>query len=143
MKELQGLLSDDQKKAREEALKAGKNRREVLQAINLTADQKEKVQAVCKEVATLVREELEQIRDVLSAEQKEKLQDLKEERKDRVRDRTAHRIANLSDLNLSEDQKTRIADIRKDYRPKVHEAGNKLRGNVREEVEAIVAVIKG
>jgi Spy/CpxP family protein refolding chaperone len=101
------------------------------------------VQAVGKEVAPLVREEIEQIRDVLSAEQKEKLQDLKEERPERVRDRLAHRIANLNDLNLSEDQKTRIADIRKDYRPKVHEAGNKLRGNVREEVEAIVAVIKG
>jgi Spy/CpxP family protein refolding chaperone len=143
MKELQGLLSDDQKKAREEALKAGKNRREVLQALNLTADQKEKVQAVCKEIATIVREEMEQIRDVLSAEQKEQLQDFKDERRERVRDRMAHRIANLKELNLTEDQKTQIADIRKEFRPKVHEAGNKLRGAVREELEAIVAVIKG
>jgi Spy/CpxP family protein refolding chaperone len=143
VKELQGLLSDEQKKAREEALKAGKNRREVLQAINLTADQKEKVQAVCKEITTIVREEMEQIRDVLSAEQKEQLQDLKEERRERVRDRMAHRIANLKDLNLTEEQKTQIADIRKEFRPKVHEAGNKLRGAVREELEAIVAVIKG
>jgi Spy/CpxP family protein refolding chaperone len=55
----------------------------------------------------------------------------------------AHRIANLKDLNLSEEQQTKIADIRKEYRPKVHEAGNKLRGTVREEVEAIIAVIKG
>jgi Spy/CpxP family protein refolding chaperone len=143
VKELQGLLSDDQKKAREEALKAGKNRREVLQALNLTADQKEKVQAVCKEISTIVREEMEQIRDVLSAEQKEQLPDIKEERRERVRDRMAHRVANLKDLNLTEEQKTQIGDIRKEYRPKVHEAGNKLRGNVREEVEAIVAVIKG
>jgi Spy/CpxP family protein refolding chaperone len=143
VKDLQGLLSDDQKKAREEALKAGKNRREVLQALNLTADQKEKVQAVAKEIATIVREEMEQIRDVLSAEQKEQLQDLKEERRERVRDRMAHRIANLKDLNLTDEQKTQITDIRKEYRPKVHEAGNKLRGSVREEVEAIVAVIKG
>jgi Spy/CpxP family protein refolding chaperone len=143
VKDLQGLLSDDQKKAREEALKAGKNRREVLQAINLTADQKEKVQGVAKEIATIVREEMEQIRDVLSAEQKEQLQDLKEERRERVRDRMAHKIANLKDLNLTDDQKAQITDIRKEYRPKVHEAGNKLRGNVRDEVEAIVAVIKG
>ena len=53
------------------------------------------------------------------------------------------RIANLKDLNLTDDQKTQIADIRKEYRPKVHEAGNKLRATVREEVEAILAVIKG
>ena len=143
LKQLQGLLSDDQKKAREEALKAGKKRREVLQALNLTGDQKDKVQAVCKDVATLVREEMEQIRDVLSAEQKEKLQELKDERADRARDWRAHRIANFKELNLTEDQKTKIADIRKEFRPKVQEAGNKLRATVRDEVEAIVAVIKG
>jgi Spy/CpxP family protein refolding chaperone len=143
LKELDGLLTDDQKKARREALAAGKKRREVLTSLNLTDEQKEKVQTVCKEVATIVREEMEKIRDVLSAEQKEKLQDLKEERKERVRDRMAHRIANLKDLDLTEDQKTKIADIRKEFRPKVQEAGNKLRGTVREEVEAIIAVIKG
>jgi len=143
LKQLQGLLSDDQKKAREEALKAGKKRREVLQALNLTGDQKDKVQAVCKDVATLVREEMEQIRDVLSAEQKEKLQDLKDERKEHVRDRMAHRVANLKDLNLTEDQKAQIAAIRKEYRPKVQEAGNKLRATVTDGLEAIVAVIRG
>jgi Spy/CpxP family protein refolding chaperone len=143
LKQLQGLLSDEQKKARQDAFKAGKNRREILQALNLTDEQKEKVQAVGKDVATLVREEMEKIRDVLSAEQQEKLQELRGERSDRVRDRMAHRIANLRDLNLTEDQKTQIADIRKECRPKVHEAGNKLRATVREEVEAIVAVIKG
>jgi Spy/CpxP family protein refolding chaperone len=47
------------------------------------------------------------------------------------------------DLNLTEDQKAQLAEIRKEYRPKVHEAGNRLRAAVREEVEAIVAVLKG
>jgi hypothetical protein len=55
----------------------------------------------------------------------------------------AHRIANLRDLNLTEQQKSQLADIRKEFRPKVHEAGNKLRAAVREEVEQIVAVLKG
>jgi Spy/CpxP family protein refolding chaperone len=142
LKDLQGLLTDDQKKAREEAFKAGKSRREILQALNLTGDQKDKVQAVCKDVAAIVREEMEQIRDVLSAEQKEKLEELKDERADRVRDWRAHRIANFKELNLTDEQKTQIADIRKEFRPKVQEAGNKLRATVREEVEAIVAVIK-
>jgi Spy/CpxP family protein refolding chaperone len=143
MKGMQGLLTDDQKKARQEAFAAGKKHREIVAALNLTDEQKEKVQGACKEVTALVKEEMEKIRDVLTAEQKEKLQDLKEERQERVRDRRAHRIANLKDLNLTEDQKTQIADIRKEYRPKVHEAGNKLRATVREEVEAILAVIKG
>jgi Spy/CpxP family protein refolding chaperone len=143
LKELQGLLTDDQKKARQEALKANKKRREVLEALNLNDEQKAKVQTVGKEVATLVREEMEKIRDVLSAEQKEKLQEFKEETKERIRDRRAHRIATLKDLNLTDEQKTQIADIRKEFRPKVHEAGNKLRATVREEVEAILGVLKG
>ena len=143
LKGLQGLLTDDQKKAREAAFQAGKTRREMLQSLNLNAEQKEKVEAVGKEVATLVREEMEQIRDVLSAEQTEKLQELKDERADRARDWRAHRIANLKELNLTEDQKTQIADIRKEYRPKVHEAGNKLREVVRDEVEKVIAVLKG
>jgi Spy/CpxP family protein refolding chaperone len=143
LRELQGLLTDDQQRAREEGLKAGKKRREILESLNLTGEQREKVQAVGKEVATLVREELEKMRDVLSAEQRETLQDLKEERQERVRDRQAHRVANLKDLNLTDEQKAQIGDIRKEYRPKVQEAGNKLRATIREEVEAVVAVIKG
>jgi Spy/CpxP family protein refolding chaperone len=142
MEGLSGTLTDAQKKAREEALTAGKNRKEVLEAIKLTDQQREKVQAAGKEVATLVREEMEKIGDVLDAEQKEKLLELKDERKERVRDRRAHAMANFKDLNLTDDQKTKIADIRKEYRPKVHEAGNKLRTTVREEVSQIVAVIK-
>jgi Spy/CpxP family protein refolding chaperone len=143
MKGLEGLLSDEQKKAREEALKAGKNRREVFAALKLTDEQKQKMEAVGKEVCTLIRDELTKMRDVLTEGQKEKLQEFKDERRERVRDRHAHRIANLKDLNLTDDQKEKIAAIRKEYRPKVQEAGNKLRATIREEVEAILAVIKG
>jgi Spy/CpxP family protein refolding chaperone len=92
LKELEGLLTDVQKKARVEALEAGKNRREVLAALNLTDVQKEKVATVAKEVRDLVREEMEKVRDVLTEEQKQKLQELREERKEQVRDRRAHRI---------------------------------------------------
>ena len=143
MKGLEGLLSDEQKKAREEALKAGKNRREVFAALKLTDEQKQKMEAVGKEVCTLIRDELTKMRDVLTESQKEKLQEFKDERRERVRDRHAHRIANMKDLNLTDEQKDKIADIRKAYRPKVQEAGNKLRATVKEEVEAILAVLKG
>jgi Spy/CpxP family protein refolding chaperone len=143
MEGLTGTLSDAQKKAREEGLSAGKSRKEVLEAMKLTDDQRTKVQNVAKEVAGLVREEMEQIGDVVSAEQKEKLQDLKDERAERVRDRKAHAAANFKDLNITDEQKTKIADIRKEYRPKVQEAGNKLRATIREEIQQIVSVIKG
>jgi Spy/CpxP family protein refolding chaperone len=140
---LKGLLSDDQRKAREEALKAGKSRREILAAFNLTDDQKQKVEAVGKEIRNLLRDELEKMRDVFTEMQKEKLQEFKDESRDRVRDSAAHRIANLKDLNLTEEQKNRIGEVRKEYRARIHEAGNKLRGTVREEVEAILAILKG
>jgi Spy/CpxP family protein refolding chaperone len=140
---LKGMLNDEQRKAREEGLKAGKKHSEVIASLNLTSEQKEKCEAVHKEVGTLVREEMEKIRDALTAEQREKLPELKDERKDRVRDRLACRIANFSELNLSDEQKTKIAAIRTEFRPKVHEAGNKLRAAVRDEVEMIVKVVKG
>jgi Spy/CpxP family protein refolding chaperone len=143
MKQLGGILSEEQKQARAAALKAGKKRREVHASLNLTDEQKQKVEAACKDVGAAVREEMEKIKDVLTEEQKAQLTELKDERKERVRDRMACRIANLKDLSLTDEQKTQIMDIRKEYRPKVHEAGNKLRGTIKEEVEAIMAVLKG
>jgi Spy/CpxP family protein refolding chaperone len=59
---LRGTLTDDQRKAREEGLRAGKKRREIIASLNLTGEQKEKVEAVAREVRTLVREELEKMR---------------------------------------------------------------------------------
>jgi hypothetical protein len=86
MENLRGLLTNDQR-TREEALKAGKKRKEIIAALNLTVEQKEKIEAVGKELRTLVREEVEKTRDVLSEGQKEKLDEFKDERKERVRDR--------------------------------------------------------
>jgi len=139
---LHGLLTDEQKKARKEGLQADKKRRDILASLKFSNEQKEKVEAVGKEMGTLVRQELEKIQDLLTEGQEEKIAEFREERRDRVRDRQAHRIANLKDLNLTEDQVMKIVEIRKEYRPKIHEAGNKLRGTVREEVQAIVAVLK-
>jgi Spy/CpxP family protein refolding chaperone len=142
VKSMDGLLSDEQRQTRSDGLKAGKNHAEVLASLKLADDQKEKVAAAAKEVSGLVREEMEKVRDVLSASQKEKLQELQDERKEQVRDRRAHRVANLKELNLTDEQKTKLADIRKEFRPKIHEAGNKLRGLAREELDMIVVVLK-
>src|SRR5262249_16720390 len=142
MKGLEDLLTDQQKNARMDALKAGMKRSEVIASLKLTGDQKEKVEAVGKEVCTIVRDELAKMRDVLSAAQKEKLDEFKDERREHIRDRLAHAIANYKDLNLTDAQKEKISAIRQEYRARVHEAGNRLRADIREEVEAIVAVIK-
>jgi Spy/CpxP family protein refolding chaperone len=139
---LHGTLSDEQKKAREEALKAGKKRKEVLAAMNLTPEQKEKVEAVGKELRELVREHAEKVRDLLTESQKEKLAEFKDERKEHVRDHIAHMVLNLRDLNLTEAQRAQIQEVRKEYRPKVHEAGNKLRAAAREELHMIIVVLK-
>jgi len=142
MESLRGTLTEQQRSAREEALRAGKNRREVLAALNLTGAQKEKVEAVGKDVATLVREELEKIRDVLTEEQQEKVAELKDERHDRARDRWAARVMNAKDLDLTDAAKTKIMAVRQEYRPKIHAAGNKLRADVREELGMILGVLK-
>ena len=143
MKGLEGVLTDEQKNARVKGLNAGMKRKEVMASLKLSDQQKEKVEAIGKEVRTFVREELTKMRDVLNEGQSAKLQEFKDERRENVRDRKAHAIANLKELNLSGDQKSKIAEIRQEYRPRVQEAGNRLRAAIREEVEAIVAVIKG
>jgi Spy/CpxP family protein refolding chaperone len=143
MEGFKGILNDEQRKTREEGLAAGKKHREVLESLNLTAAQKEKAAEVGKEVRNTVREEMEKIRDVLSAEQQEKLGELKDERHDRARDRLASAIVNSREVNLTEEQKASISKIRAEFRPKIHEAGNKLRAAVRNEMEMVLAVIKG
>jgi Spy/CpxP family protein refolding chaperone len=142
LERLRGILTPEQQKAREEGLRAGRSRREVMASLKLTGDQQEKVEAVGKELADTCREEMQKIRDVLTESQKEQLQDVKEERRERVRDRMAHRIANLRELNLTEEQRTKIAAIRQEFRPRIHEAGNKLRATVREELDNIVSALK-
>jgi Spy/CpxP family protein refolding chaperone len=139
---LRGMLTDAQRQVREEGLKAGKTRKEVIESLKLTDEQKQKVEAVGKQIGTMVHEELEKMREVLTEGQKAKVDELKEERKEHVRDRMACRIANLKDLDLTEAQKRQIAGIRQEYRPKVQEAGNHLRAAVREHVEHVLAVIK-
>jgi Spy/CpxP family protein refolding chaperone len=143
MEGLRGLLTPEQRKAREEALSSGKKHREVLASLNLTPEQKEKVAAACKECCAAVGEELEKFQQALTAQEKEKLADLRDERKEHVRDRRVHRIANLRELALTPDQQEKLAAIRQEYRPKVQEAGNALRAAVRDELQAIAAVIKG
>jgi Spy/CpxP family protein refolding chaperone len=139
MEGLHAILSDEQKKAREEGHKAGKKREEVISALKLTDKQKVKVEAVGKEVHEIVREELGKIKEVLTESQKAVVQEFKGERSEHVRDWLAHRVANFKDLD--DEAKSKIAAIRKEYAPKVHEAGNTLRAAIRDEVHKIHAAL--
>jgi Spy/CpxP family protein refolding chaperone len=141
VKQLGGLLTDAQKQSRKEAIEAGKPRREVLQALNLTSEQKTKLETTAKELKDLVGDELAKIRAVLTPEQQQTLQDLRSERREMVRDQLAQQIANLQGLDLTDQQKDRLMSIRQEFRPKIQEAGNKLRTSIREELGKIVAVI--
>jgi Spy/CpxP family protein refolding chaperone len=142
MEGLKGVLTAQQQTAREEGLREGKSRREILTSLNLNAEQKEKAETACKEVGTAVKEEMEKIKEVLTPGQQAQMTDFRSERGERVRDRWAHRVANARELNLTDEQKTKIENIRKDFHPKIHEAGTKLRALVREELGAIAGVIK-
>jgi Spy/CpxP family protein refolding chaperone len=142
MEGLKGILTEDQRKARQEALQSGKTHAEVLTALKLTDDQKGKVKEVCEEFRTAVKDELQRIGNVLTAQQKATLAEFKDEKKEDVRDRWAHRVANFKDLNLSEEQRAEIAKIRQEYRPTVQEAGNNLRAAIRAEVQAIAGAVK-
>jgi len=141
-KQLERLLTDTQKEARKEAIKDDKPRREVLKVLNLTSAQTSELENNGKELKYLVGSKMSKLRCVLTAGQKETLQDLRAERREMVRDRLAHQIANLKDLNLTEQQKESLMNIRQEFRPKIQEAGNALRTEIGEEVGKIVAVLK-
>ena len=142
MEGLKGILTDDQRTSREDALRTGKSHAEILASLNLSGEQKEKLSAACKEAGTAVREELEKIKEVLTPEQQARMSEFKDERADRVRDRWAHRVANFKELNLTDEQKTKIENIRKEFRPKIQEAANKLRATIREKVSMITDVLR-
>jgi Spy/CpxP family protein refolding chaperone len=141
-KQLEGLLNDTQKMARDEAVKSDKTRREVLQSLNLTSAQKTELENVGKQLKDLAGNELAKIQGVLTEGQRETLQDLRSERKELVRDRLAEQISNLQDLNLTQQQRDSLMKIRQEFRPKIHEVGNNLRATIGEEARKIVEVLK-
>lgn len=86
------ILTPEQKKAREEAGKKareeGKSRMEsfraMMEAVKLTDEQKEKLEAARKAVGDLEKEQREKVMNVLTEEQKEKFQKRMEEFKKKM-----------------------------------------------------------
>jgi Spy/CpxP family protein refolding chaperone len=139
------MLTEDQQKARDEAVQAakaaGKRGEEVRMAakaaVTLTDEQKAKMADVRKDVQALRKEAREKIMAILTPEQKEQLK--KPHEGMRSHSQMGRGGEMFDGLNLTDEQKARIAEIRKEYAPKLQEAGkdlNALRKEVHEKVLA-------
>src|SRR5262249_31180556 len=96
-------------------------------------EHKAKVQEAGKELATVAKEEEDKVKDTLSAEQKQKVQGFKGERKEKRSHRLAERFAHLDELDLTDAEATKIADIRKEYRPQIEKAFEGIKDLVSDE----------
>src|SRR5262245_36892246 len=110
-----------------------------LQDIDLTDEQEAQIAAIrkeyrskieenSKELKTLAKEEVDQIRNVLSPEQKAKSQAIIAERKEFKEESLAHTLASLKELDLTEAELAKIAEIRKEFRSKTDETVKQLEG---------------
>lgn len=139
---LKGILTPDQLKMREDMLKTGMPRRDVIKALKLTDDQKTKVEAIGDEVRGYIRNELDRVRAVLDPAQREKIAAMKEDRIEQFRARALFAIASLKDLNLTDQQVQQLRAIHAEYGARVEDAGNQVRALIREELSAIVNVLQ-
>src|SRR5262249_20511826 len=114
------------------------------QELNLTDEQENriadiskefnpKVQEAAKELAALVKDEIEKIFAVLTDEQKTKLAAIKEERQAHRKERLCERMAHLEELDLTDAEVVKIAEIRKEFQPKVRTAMEGLKGVLSED----------
>jgi Spy/CpxP family protein refolding chaperone len=142
IKEFKTALSDEQRRAWEEAARLAKDRAAVLNSFNPREDQKELMDTLGQGLRPILKEELGMVREVLAKEQQAKLPALSDRPRARTSDRWAHTVCSLEKLNLTDEQRSKIDNIRQEYRVKIHEAGNKLRAAVWKELDQIVAVIK-
>ena len=112
---------------------------EQIQDLNLTDEQEAKIADIRKEFAPkvqeagkalvgVVKEEVEKVRAVLTPEQKTKLETAKEERQERRAEGLAQKVAHLEEVELTEGETAKIADIRKEYGPKVEQAMKQMHG---------------
>ena len=86
-----------------------------MQIAAIRKEYKPKIEAGSKELKTLVKEEVDQIRNVLSPEQLPKVKAILEERKEAKEESLAQSIASLKDLDLTEAEVAKIGEIRNEY----------------------------
>jgi Spy/CpxP family protein refolding chaperone len=108
-----------------------------IQDLNLTDEQEAQIAAIrkeyrpkieesAKELKNLAKEEVDQIKSVFTQEQKPKIQAMIEEHKEFKEESLAQTVASLKELDLTEAEHAKIAEIRKEFRPKIDEAAKRL-----------------
>ncbi len=135
---MRDILTEEQRAARAEAQKAaieagkkGKEFRDAVQdAVKLTDEQKAKFAELRKEMQALRKEMREKSREILTPEQKEILKK-KGQRPDRL---MIGGMRMFEGLDLSEEQKANLKELRKGYMPKLKAVGEKL-GNIMTEAQ--------
>src|SRR5262245_20152187 len=95
---------------------------------NIQEQDRPKIQAAAKELSAFVKEEVDKVMGVLTPAQKEKLAELRVDRKEVRAEDLSERIARLQDLDLSESEIAQIEAIRRDARPIIAKALEGLRG---------------
>jgi Spy/CpxP family protein refolding chaperone len=152
---MDGILTAEQKKARDEAIKAaevsGKRGREVWEgvqsAMKLTDEQKAKIAETRKEIGPLRREVHEKVMAILTPEQKELWQKdrpgMREPRpvQEQTSKPTGRNSGMLRGLNLTEDQQAKVKKIREEYGPKLKEAQGGSLALRKEMHEKILAIL--
>lgn len=142
---IEGVLTDEQRKARDEAVKAaraaGKRGEEVWDAaksaVTLTDEQKGKMADARRAMQVLRKEAHEKVMAVLTTEQKEQLK--KPHQGMRGPRDIGWRGEMLKCLNLTTEQQAKIDELKKEYAPKFQEARKEivtLRKEVHEKVLA-------
>ena len=112
---------------------------ERFEELNLTEDQevkiaeirkefRPKVEEAAKELAALIKDEVDKVQGVLTAEQKTKIAELKEERSERRAEGLSERVARVEFLELTDGEMNKITEIRKEFRPKITKALEGLNG---------------
>src|SRR5579872_6116521 len=86
---------------------------------DLRKELRPKIQEAAKELASLVKDEVDKVKEVLTPEQREKVKALTEARKEHRFGRLAARIAHLKELELSDGEMAQFEEIREEYRPKL------------------------
>lgn len=144
---IDSILTEAQRKARDEAVKAaraaGKRGEEVWTAakaaVTLTDEQKAKMAEVRKGGEALRKEAHEKIMAILTTEQKEQLK--KSHEGMRGHPQMGRGGEMLEGLNLTDEQKANVAEIRKEYAPKLEEAGKDVKALRKEVHEKILACL--
>lgn len=127
-KEIDGILTADQRKVRDEAVKAakaaGKRGEEIWKdakaAATLTDEQIAKMADLRKTVHALRKEAREKIVAILTPEQRQQVKKPRDGMRSHLQMGWCGEM--LKDLDLTDEQKAKIEDLNKEYRPKIEEA---------------------